>query len=94
MIDHFDTQAYRNEQRALESLIIHNYYRIDWCRLTGSRWEDRPAHLVELHNAFEYLRKVFPVTREQADEFRAEMERVRDALAVEYEQLELERSNT
>lgn len=82
---YFDTDMFYKEQRAFEQEIVCNYYRDDWIRLSGRSWEDRPDHLKELHCSFEFLRANFPLDGEQADEFRAEMERVRNALKAEYD---------
>ncbi|MBD5155662.1 MAG: hypothetical protein HDT15_11565 [Oscillibacter sp.] len=84
-MSYFDSDEFRTKQKAFEQEIIRNYYRMDWDRLTHRRsWDARPEHLKELHRSFEYLRGNFPCTGEQAEQFLAEMERVRNALVTVY----------
>lgn len=84
---YFDEYAYKRDQQDFEKTVINNYYIIDWVRLTGLRWDDRPEQLKELHRAFERLHMQFPLDDTQANEYRAQMERIINALKIEYDKL-------
>ena len=86
-MSNFNSDEFRAQQRAFEREIIRNYYRMDWEGLTQLSWDARPEHLKELHRSFEYLRTNFPCTGEQAEQFLAEMERIRNALVTVYSNL-------
>lgn len=86
-MEYYDVHAYLSDLEAFEKIVLHNYHYIDWYRLTGLGFDECPKQLKELHYAFGCLHVRYPLDAAQEKECRAEMERIINALKIEYDKL-------